>query len=176
MSGKTPKQGSAKSSTPRAATVRPIAPGDVAHVWELLRGLAEYEKLAGAVTGDERMLREALFGSGDRLRGLVAERAGRLVGYALYYPVFGSFRARWRLWLEDLYVEPGARGSGAGVALMAELARLALEGGYLGLDWEVLDWNRPALDFYEHLGARRVASEWFRYRLEGDALAKMAER
>jgi GNAT superfamily N-acetyltransferase len=158
------------------ATVRPITPPDVPRVWELLRGLAEYEKLSEALTGDADMLREALFGSGDRLRGLVAERGDRLVGYALFYPVFGSFRARWRLWLEDLYVEPEARGSGAGVALMSELARLTLAGGYLTLDWEVLDWNRSALDFYEHLGACRVATDWLRYRLEGDALEKTAGR
>jgi len=166
----------ARRATPLDATVRPVAPADVPRVWELLRGLAEYEKLTESVTGDPGMLSEALFGSGDRLRGLVAERGGRLVGYALFYPVFASFRARWRLWLEDLYVEPEARGSGAGVALMAELARLTLEGGYVALDWEVIDWNRPALDFYERLGARRVATDWLRYRLEGDALEEIASR
>jgi hypothetical protein len=86
----------------------------VPRVWDLLRGLAEYEKLTGILTGDARLLHEALFGPGDRLWGLVAERAGRLVGYALCYPVFSSFRARWRLWLEDIYVEPeGARLGGA---------------------------------------------------------------
>ncbi len=175
MSGERAGQGSSGGATPLAATVRPIAHADVPRVWELLRGLAEYEKLTAALTGDAGLLDEALFGPGD-LRGLVAERAGRLVGYALYYPVFGSFRARWRLWLEDLYVEPEARGSGAGVALMAELARLTLEGGYLALDWEVIDWNRPALDFYEHLGAHPVATDWLRYRLDGDALEKMAGR
>jgi GNAT superfamily N-acetyltransferase len=173
MSGDSASAATGAGATPLAA-VRPIAPADVTRVWELLRGLAEYEQLTSAVTGDAGMLREALFGSGDRLRGLVAERAGRVVGYALYYPVFGSFRARWRLWLEDLYVEPEARGSGAGVALVAELARLTLAGGYLALDWEVIDWNRPALDFYEHLGAHRVAADWLRYRLEGDALARLA--
>jgi GNAT superfamily N-acetyltransferase len=136
MSRERASQGSASGATPLAA-VRPIAPGDVTRVWELLRGLAEYEKLAEIVTGDADQLREALFGTGDRLRGLVAELAGRLVGYALYYPAFASFRARWRLWLEDVYVEPEARGSGAGVALMAELARLTLDGGYLALDWEL---------------------------------------
>ncbi len=176
MSGERGNPGPIAGATPLAATVRPIAPADVARVWELLRGLAEYEKLTDVLTGDAGRLREALFGPGDRLRGLVADRAGRLIGYALYYPVFGSFRARWRLWLEDLYVEPEARGNGAGVALMAELARLALEGGYFALDWEVIDWNRSALDFYEHLGAQPVASDWLRYRLSGDALEKMAGR
>src|ERR1044071_1632428 len=101
-------------------TVRAIAPDDVPRVWDLLRGLADYEKLTDAVTGNADRLRDALFGPGDRLRGLVAEQAGRFVGYALFYPVFGSFRTRWRLWLEDVCVEPEARGSGAGVALMAE--------------------------------------------------------
>jgi len=158
------------------ATVRALLPADVARVFELLRGLAEYEKLAEAVTGDAGQLGEALFGPGDRLHGLVAERAGRLVGYALYFPVFSSFRGRWRLWLEDLYVDPEARGSGAGVALMAELARLTLAGGYVSLDWEVLDWNRPALAFYEHLGAQRVAADLLRYRLDGPLLEQMSGR
>jgi len=157
-------------------TIRAVTPPDVERVWELLRGLAEYENLTDILTGDSASLQRALFGPGDRLRGLVAERAGRLIGYALFYPVFGSFRARWRLWLEDLYVEPDARGSGAGVALMAELARLAIEGGYVAIDWEVIDWNRPALDFYEHLGAHPIASEWLRYRLDTHALENMAAR
>ena len=156
--------------------VRPIAPADVPRVWELLRGLAEYEKLTEILTGDAGLLRQALFGPGDRLHGLVAECAGRLIGYALFYPVFGSFRTRWRLWLEDLYVEPEARGSGAGVALMAELASIARAGGYVAIDWEVIDWNRPALDFYEHLGAHPTASGWLRYRLDAGAVEKMAKR
>jgi GNAT superfamily N-acetyltransferase len=145
-------------------------------MWELLGGLAEYERLSDVLTGNADLLRAALFGPGDRLRGLVAEQEGRIVGYALFYPVFGSFRTRWRLWLEDLYVEPEARGSGAGVAMMAELARLTLEGGYSALDWEVIDWNRPALDFYEHLGSHPVATDWLRYRLDGEPLEKMAGR
>lgn len=164
-------EGNPKAPT---VTIRPIAPGDVARVWELIGGLASYEALEEALTGNEELLREALFGSGDRLRGLVAERAGLVVGYALYYPVFGSFRARWRLWLEDVFVEPAARGSGAGVALMAALARLAHEGGYAAIDWNVLDWNRSALDFYEHLGARPIQSGWLCYRLEGEALERTA--
>jgi GNAT superfamily N-acetyltransferase len=166
----------ADGAAPPAVTIRPIAPPDVPRVWELLRGLAEYEKLTEILTGDAVGLQRALFGTGDRLRGLVAERAGRLIGYALFYPVFGSFRTRWRLWLEDLYVEPDARGSGAGVALMTELARLALAGGYVAIDWEVIDWNRPALDFYEHLGAHPIAIEWSRYRLDAGALETVATR
>ena len=79
-----------------AAPVRTIRPDEVPRVWEMLRGLAEYEKLTGILTGTPEMLREALFGKGPRIEALVAERDGRLVGYALFYPVFGSFRARWR--------------------------------------------------------------------------------
>ena len=160
----------------KAVSVREISPADVSAVWDLVRGLADYEQLSEIVSGDAEMLREALFGSGDQLRGLVAESAGRLVGYALYYPVFGSFRARWRLWLEDLYVDPQVRGTGAGAALMAELARLTIEGGYAALDWEVIDWNRSGIEFYEHLGAERIGTDWLRYRLEGAALETTAGR
>jgi GNAT superfamily N-acetyltransferase len=158
MSAGRMNQDSDRGAVPTAVSVRPIEPADVTRVWELLRGLAEYENLAAFVTGD-------------------AERRGdgRLVGYALYYPAFASFRTRWRLWLEDVYVEPEARGSGAGVALMAELARLSVAGGYGAVDWEVLDWNRPALDFYERLGARCLG-DLLHYRLEGQALEELARR
>ena len=159
-----------------AAPVRTIRPDEVPRVWEMLRGLAEYEKLTGILTGTPEMLREALFGKGPRIEALVAERDGRLVGYALFYPVFGSFRARWRLWLEDLYVEPEERGGGTGAALMVELARIALARGFYSVDWEVLDWNAPSIEFYERLGSKRMATDWFRYRLAGDALGAMAER
>ena len=161
---------------PAPVRIRAIERGDVVQVWEMLRGLAEYEKLTESLTGDAVLMAEALFGKGDRLRGLVADRSGRLVGYALYFPVYGSFRARWRLHLEDLYVDPKERGAGAGAALLAHLARLAEAGGYYAVDWEVLDWNRPALDFYERLGAHRIAADWYRYRLDGEALRALAAR
>ena len=161
---------------PAPVRIRAIEAGDVPRVWEMLRGLAEYEKLTDYLTGDAGMMAVALFGKGDRLRGLVADRSGHLLGYALYFPVYGSFRARWRLHLEDLYVDPDARGAGVGAALLAHLARLAEEGGYYAVDWEVIDWNRPALDFYERLGAHRIATDWFRYRLDGDALRELAAR
>ena len=157
-------------------TVRTILREDVTEVFQKLTELARYEKLMDYLTGTPAMLEEALFGTGTgpRLEGLVAERNGNLVGYALFYPVYGSFRARWRMWLEDLFVDPEERGSGAGRKLMAELARIADSRGWYAVDWEVIDWNEPALGFYQHLGASRIASDWLRYRLSGDALKAMA--
>ncbi len=157
-----------------AFLVRPATPADVPAVWELLRGLAEYEKLTDILTGSPELLSEALFGPGPRLEGRVAEREGRLLGYALFYPVFGSFRARWRMWLEDLFVLPEARGLGAGAALLAEVCRVAEARGCFSVDWEVLDWNEPALEFYRRQGAHDLGGGWRRYRVDGAALAKLA--
>ena len=154
--------------------VRPVRPDDVPRVWEMLRRLAEYERLTEFVSGTPEMLRQALFGSGPRAEALVAESEGRCVGYAIFYPAFSSFRARWRLWLEDLFVEVDARKQGAGVALMIELARIARERGFASVDWEVLDWNQPSIGFYERLGSHRIATDWFRYRLDGAALERLA--
>ena len=158
------------------ARIRPIAEADVPRLHQMMRGLAEYEKMMDIFTGTPEAVRDALFGRGPRLEGLVAEREDQLVGYALFYPVFGSFRARWRLWLEDLYVEDSERGTGAGAALMAELARVTLERGWYSMDWEVIDWNEPALGFYQALGSKEIATDWLRYRLSGEALQVVAGR
>jgi ribosomal protein S18 acetylase RimI-like enzyme len=127
------------------------------------------------LTDTPAMLEEALFGT----ERAAARRAGRraqrnLVGYALFYPVYGSVPRGWRMWLEDLFVDPEERGSGAGRKLMVELARIADARGWYAVDWEVLDWNESALGFYQHLGASRIASDWHRYRLSGDALKAIA--
>ncbi len=156
--------------------VRPVRPEDVPRLWEMLRGLAEYEELTDILTGAPELLAEALFGQGPHLEGLGAEESAVLIGYALFYPAFGSFCARWRLWLEDLYVEPSRRDAGVGGRLLAELSRIALAGGFYSVDWEVLDRNQPAIDFYARLGSRRIAADWFRYRLDGEALEALAEK
>ena len=154
--------------------VRGVEPEDVRDVWKLLRGLAIYEKLTDTLTSTPETLHKALFGSGPRAEALVAERDGRFVGYALFFPVFSSFRSKWRLWLEDLFVAEDARGTGAGVALMSELARIARQRGWDSIDWEVLDWNQSSIDFYERLGSERVAQDLLRYRLDGAALDSLA--
>jgi GNAT superfamily N-acetyltransferase len=154
--------------------VRAATPDDLPLVWELLRALAEYERWTEYVTGSEAELGEALFGARPALEGLVAEYRGRVVGYALFYPTYSSFRCRPMLWLEDLFVEEASRGTGAGVALLAALAAIAVERKCLRVDWHVLDWNRPSIEFYERVGATRQGVESLQYGLTEEALRALA--
>ena len=155
--------------------IRAIRRDEVPRVWELMRGLAEYEKLLHMQTGTPEMLEAALFGDGLRIEGRVATDSDQLLGYALFFPVFSSFRTRWRLWLDDLYVSPEARGRGVGEKLMSELAHIATQRGFASVDWEVLDWNELALGFYQARGARDMGGGWLHYRLDGEAMEKLAE-
>lgn len=157
-----------------ALTVRGMRPDDVPVVRGLLLQLAEYERMTQYVTGDEAMLREALFGRTPVVEGLIAEHEREPVGYALFYPTFHSFSCTRGVWLEDLFVAPAARGTGAGRRLMAELARLALSRGQTRLRWDVLDWNTPAIGFYEHCGAEHHAADWLEYGLERAGLERLA--
>ena len=149
---------------------------EIPRIWQMLKGLAEYEKMTDILTGTPAMLEAALFAPGSTLEARLAEENGELVGYALFYPVFGSFRAVWRLWLEDLYVSPAARGRGVGERLLAEMCRIASQRGWFCVDWEVLDWNEAALGFYQRLGGVDLGGGWFRYRLKGDAMRELASR
>lgn len=155
-------------------TVRPPRRDEVGRLWELIRGLAVYERMMDRVSGSAEALAQALFAERPTVECLVAEQAGELIGYALFYPTFSSFRAEPMMWLEDIFVEPRVRGHGAGKALFLEVARRAVERGCWRLDWYVLDWNEPAIGFYERLGATRVAQEWHHYGLGGKALAAAA--
>ena len=146
--------------------VRPARPADVPRIWEMLRGLAVYEKLEHEVSGTRERLAADLFGPRPPVECLVAESGQGLVGYALVYPRYSSFRTVPSLWLEDLFVEPEARGRGAGRALLAAVARLALDRGFPGVGWIVLDWNRPSIDFYDRSGARAAAGGWLEYGLD----------
>jgi GNAT superfamily N-acetyltransferase len=153
----------------RAATV-----ADVSAIAQLIRGLAEYEKLSHKVTLSEDNLRQHLFGPRPYAEVLLAEDAGQVVGFALFFHNYSTFRGLPGIYLEDLFVEPSHRGRGHGKALLLALARLAVERECGRLEWTVLNWNQPAIDFYRSVGAVPM-DEWTGYRLSGDALTSLAE-
>ncbi|KOX03455.1 GNAT family N-acetyltransferase [Streptomyces sp. NRRL B-3648] len=151
--------------------IRSATPDDVPVIHTLIRELAEYEKAAEEARASEEQLREALFGERPAAFAHLAvdEESGEPVGFALWFLSFSTWRGVHGIYLEDLYVRPEARGGGHGRALLAELARICGERGYERLEWSVLNWNRPAIGFYEALGAR-PQDEWTVYRLTDDAL------
>jgi GNAT superfamily N-acetyltransferase len=157
-------------------TVRPVAAADLARVWELVRGLAEFERMTDILTGSRERLAELLFGEPPAFFGLVAERAdGRIVGYALYHFTYSSFRTNPRMWLEDLFVEEPARGSGAGDKLFQAFVADALSRGCHRVDWHVLEWN-PARAFYERQGAHRTDDGMLQYGMDATLMRRVLER
>ena len=154
--------------------IRAAVPGDEALVLEFVRELAAYERLAHAVTATESDVARALFGEPRRAEVLLAFADGAPVGFALFCHNFSTFVGRPGLYLEDLFVRPAARGRGHGRALLGSLARIARDRSCGRMEWAVLDWNRPAIDFYLRLGARPM-QDWTIYRLEAAALAALAE-
>jgi GNAT superfamily N-acetyltransferase len=154
----------------RSATI-----ADMPTIARLIRALAEYERLAHTVVLQEDRLRDHLFGPRPYAEVLLAEDAGAVVGFALFFSNYSTFRGQPGIYLEDLFVLPEHRGKGHGKALLAALARLAVERGCGRLEWAVLNWNEPALRFYRSLGAVPM-DEWTVYRLTGDALSTMAGR
>lgn len=156
-------------------TTRAAAPHDVPTILRFVRELAEYERAADQVVATDALLHEALFGASSVAEAVIAERDGEPVGMALYFFNFSTWSG-WRgLYLEDLYVTPDARGSGAGTALLRHLAGVAIDRGCARFEWQVLEWNTPALKFYEAMGAV-VMDEWRLHRVTGDALARLAGR
>jgi GNAT superfamily N-acetyltransferase len=155
--------------------IRFAAPADAPTILEYIRGLARYEKLEGEVVADEAALLATLFGPRPAAEVVLAELAGRPVGFALFFQSYSTFLARPGLYLEDLFVEPPARGRGVGLALMSALARIAIERGYGRFEWSVLDWNTPSLEFYRALGAL-PQSDWTVQRLIGAPLERLAQR
>ena len=153
--------------------IRPATAADVPVIAKLIRDLAEYERVAHRVELDEARLREHLFGSHPFAEVLLSEEAGTVIGFALFFHNYSTFRARPGIYLEDLFVEPAHRGHGHGKALLKVLAKLAVERDCDRVQWSVLNWNEPAIGFYRRLGAR-PNSDWTGYRLEGDALARLA--
>jgi len=134
----------------------------------LILELAEYEKLAEAVTGDPEVLRRTLFEQ-RAAEALIVELGGETIGYAIFFTTFSSFECRSGIWIEDIYVRPGKRRDGIGRAVMEHIAALALERGHVRLEWTALDWNEPALRFYEKLGAVQLG-DWVTHRLDVDGM------
>lgn len=157
-----------------STTLRTATPEDVGLILGFIRDLAAYEKLLDQVVTDDAALTAALFGERPQAEVLIAEHDGAAAGFALYFHNFSTFRGRRGLYLEDLFVRPEHRGAGIGKALLAHLAKLAIERGCARFEWAVLDWNAPAIGFYQSLGAR-VLDDWRVCRLDGEALARLAD-
>jgi GNAT superfamily N-acetyltransferase len=155
-------------------SVRPIRPDDVPAVVGLVRELAEYEKAASEVRLTDAQLHDRLFGEAPAVFGHVAEVDGEVVGIALWFLNFSTWRGTHGIYLEDLYVQPGHRGGGLGKELLRTLAAVCVERGYSRLEWSVLDWNTPSIEFYKAAGALPL-DEWTVFRLTDDVLTTFAE-
>lgn len=159
---------------PPAYTLRPAEPRDLDGLVRLIGALAEYEQLTHLLEATPEKLGPHLFGARPAAEALVAELAdGSLAGFALYFSNFSTFLCKPGLYLEDLFVLPERRGLGIGKALLLALARLAVERGCGRFEWSVLDWNAPAIEFYQRVGAT-VMPDWRICRVTGEALAAMA--
>ncbi len=155
------------------AVIRRAGPQDVPAIYRLVRELAEYERSLAEVTATEGDLRASLCAEQPAVYAHVAELDGEIVGFALWFLNFSTWRGRHGIYLEDLYVTPARRGSGIGRALLAKLAALCVQRGYGRLEWWVLDWNSAARGFYRSLGAEAM-DEWTVHRLTGQALRALA--
>lgn len=153
--------------------IHPATLADVPVILELIRELAVYEKLESDAVAKPEDLATHLFGPRPYAECLLADEAGMVVGFALFFHNYSTFRGKPGIYLEDLFVKPEYRGHGHGKALFAELARLAVERDCARLEWAVLDWNAPSIAFYERLGAHPL-NEWTTYRLTGDAMRTLA--
>ena len=157
-------------------SIRPAARADLPLIAQFIRDLAEYEKLSDAVRFDEAVMGEKLFGAnnghGPYAEVVIGEVDGEAQGFALFFHNFSTFEGLPGIYLEDLFVRPEARGAGLGKTLLSHLASLAVERGCARLEWSVLDWNAPAIGFYEKLGARGM-DEWTVMRLDGANLAQL---
>ncbi len=155
--------------------IRAARADDIDVIRGFILALAEYEKLAHEVKADRATLARYLFGERPMAEVLIAEHAGAPVGFALFFHNFSTFEGRPGLYLEDLFVLPQARGLGAGKALLARLAQIAIDRDCARLEWSVLDWNEPSIAFYRALGARPM-DEWTVQRVDGDVLTALAGR
>jgi GNAT superfamily N-acetyltransferase len=152
--------------------IRPAIPSDVPSLLAFIRELAEYERLTHMVEITDELLRQALFGERPAAEALVAEIDGEAVGWALFFTNFSTFKGLPGFYIEDIYVRPQFRGRGAGKALLKSVAEMAVERGYGRVEWAVLDWNTPSIEFYKSLGATPL-EEWTMYRLTGESLQRL---
>ena len=160
--------------TDGSLAIRPARPGEASLVFQFVRELAEYEKLEHEVQATEAMIDAALFGEQPRVFCDIAEWDGEPVGFAVWFLNFSTFSGRPGIYLEDIFVRPAFRGRGVGKVLMVHLARKCVENGWARLQWSVLDWNTPSIEFYKSLGAVMM-DEWTLCRVSGPALAQLAK-
>lgn len=161
--------------SPTPLLVRKATPADVQAIFHLILALAEYEKLSHTVTGTPESLQEHLFGTRPYAEAIVAEVEEKIVGFALFFYSYSTFLTLPGIYLEDLFVLPEYRGKGIGKKLLSYLARLAVSGGFGRLEWSVLDWNEPAIGFYQKIGAD-ILPDWRICRVMGDGLSSLAAK
>jgi GNAT superfamily N-acetyltransferase len=166
---------SSASTEPMAFTLRAAELRDVAPIVQLIRELAEFERLTHLLQVTPEKLRPQLFGEKPAAEAMVAEVQGSVVAFALFFTNFSTFLAQPGLYLEDLFVQPEHRGRGIGEALLTRLAAMAVERGYGRFEWSVLDWNDNAIRFYQRMGASMLP-DWRICRITGDALQAFGER
>jgi GNAT superfamily N-acetyltransferase len=154
--------------------IEPATEGDLPAIVHLVRQLAVYEKLEHAVTASQDDFRQALFGTERNTHALMAFADDAAIGFALYFHTFSTFLGKRGIYLEDIYVEPEYRGRGIGRALLKRLAIIAKEQHCGRMEWSVLTWNQPSIDFYHRLGAITL-DDWRIFRLQGDALEQLAD-
>ncbi|MGH8383344.1 N-acetyltransferase family protein [Pseudomonas sp.] len=155
--------------------IRPARRDDAAQILAFITELADYERARHEVIASVADIERTLFDDGAKALGLICERDGQAIGYAVYFYSYSTWLGRNGIYLEDLYITPEQRGGGAGKQLLRHIAIEACENGCGRLEWSVLDWNEPAIQFYRSLGAQ-PQDEWVRYRLEGDGLRAFANR
>ena len=153
-------------------SIRAAVSTDVKAIFDLIIALAAYQELSHLMTGNSQALGEHLFGEKPYIEALVAEVGGRIVGFALFFANYSTFLTKPGIYLEDIFVLPDYRGQGIGKALLMAVAKIAVARDAGRLEWSVLDWNQPAIDFYEKMGAR-VLNEWQICRLTGTALTEL---
>ncbi len=156
-------------------TIRPAVKADTATILHFIRELAIYEKAEHEAKATESHIHRTLFNEQPKAHAIICELDGEAIGFAVYFFSYSTWQGQYGIYLEDLYVSPAHRGVGAGKQLLIALAKIAVDNDCGRFEWSVLDWNQPAIDFYESLGAK-PQSEWIKYRLDGQALLDLAAK